>query len=189
MIIIILSDHQHNEGGEVSPGHRDAGHCGPLPGAQSGLRQWGGQQISEQCGGQLRPGGGAETRWGWIKLQLWFNFILLTLLHYWHVTNSLPLVSKFGHKTHPSTFLLCFLMKLKIDEMPEKVTEDVTSRGWHTFSDFWPIRSRDILTNQNPLNLCAAVFETDRLCQFLSKYFTHRKIRLPKNRLLDAFSL
>ena len=48
--------------GEVSPGHRDAGYSGPLPGAQSGLRQWSGQQISEQCRGQLRPGGGAETR-------------------------------------------------------------------------------------------------------------------------------
>ena len=54
------------------------------------------------------------------------------------VTRMTPPRLEIGHKTHPSTFLLCFLngvlMKLKIDEMPEKVTEDVTflSADTHT---------------------------------------------------------
>ena len=134
-----------------------------------------------------------------IKLQLCFDFIPLTLFYMMlsmDITDMSREVSPSSRNwpqnssiNFPSLFLNEVLMKLKIDEMPEKVTEDVTSRGWHTFSDFWPIRSSEALTNQNPLNLCAAVFETDRPCQFLSKYFTQRKIRLPKNRLLDAFSL
>ena len=59
-------------------------------------------------------------------------------------------------------------MKLKIDEMTEKVTEAVTLQSWDTYLEFWPIRSQTTLvTNKRATSLFEAIFDTDRHYQFL----------------------